>query len=53
MAANVIADTRRDIVKLRSLITGGGDAPAIREALSALETSAYRIAECMYGEAKT
>ena len=51
--ANVIADTRRDIVKLRSLITGGGDAPAIREALSALETSAYRIAECMYGEAKT
>jgi hypothetical protein len=33
------------------LIGGAGDAIAIRDALSQLEASAYRIAESMYGDA--
>jgi molecular chaperone DnaK len=47
----IIEQVRADITYLRELIGGAGDAIAIRDALSQLEASAYRIAEAMYGEA--
>jgi molecular chaperone DnaK len=46
----IIAAVRADIAELRRLIDGSGDAIAIRDALQQLETSAYRIAEAMYGD---
>jgi molecular chaperone DnaK len=49
--AQIIEQVRVDIANLRELIRGSGDAIALREALSQLEASAYRIAEAMYGEA--
>ncbi len=45
----VIEDVQRDVDALRSLVNGGGDAFAIRDALLQLEASAYKIAESMYG----
>ena len=48
--AGIIAAVRTDIATLRGLIEGSGDAIAIRDALQQLETSAYRIAEAMYGD---
>jgi molecular chaperone DnaK len=47
--AKVIKQVRDDIAYLRGLISGSGDAIAIRDALQMLEQSAYRIAEAMYG----
>ena len=47
----IIEQVRADIVYLRELIGGAGDAIAIRDALGQLEASAYRIAEAMYGDA--
>jgi molecular chaperone DnaK len=47
----IIDQVRTDITYLRELIGGAGDAIAIRDALSQLEASAYRIAEAMYGDA--
>jgi molecular chaperone DnaK len=47
----IIDQVRTDITYLRDLIGGAGDAIAIRDALSQLEASAYRIAEAMYGDA--
>ena len=49
--AAIIEQVRTDIGYLRELINGNGDAIALRDALSQLEASAYRIAESMYGEA--
>ncbi|MGF1468511.1 MAG: molecular chaperone DnaK [Sandaracinaceae bacterium] len=48
----VLSHVREDIQRLRGVLDAG-DAIAIREALQALELSAYRIAESMYGEAQT
>ncbi len=48
----IIEQVRADIVYLRELIGGAGDAIAIRDALGQLEASAYRIAESMYGDAQ-
>ncbi|MDH5676309.1 MAG: molecular chaperone DnaK [Myxococcales bacterium] len=47
--ATIIQTVREDCTYLRGLITGSGDAIAIREALEQLEQSAYSIAEAMYG----
>ncbi len=47
---SVVADTRRDIATLRGLLDQQADAIAIRDALKALEISAYRIAEHLYGK---
>ena len=47
--SEVIAEVQADIDALRALIDGEGDAVAIREGLQALELSAYKIAEAMYG----
>jgi molecular chaperone DnaK len=47
----IIEQVRSDIGYLRELIGGSGDAIALRDALSQLEASAYKIAESMYGEA--
>jgi molecular chaperone DnaK len=47
--AEIIQTVREDIEYLRELIGGSGDAISIRDALQQLETSAYRIAESMYG----
>jgi molecular chaperone DnaK len=47
----IIDQVRTDIAYLRELISGAGDAIAIRDALAQLETSAYKIAESMYGDA--
>ncbi|HKP56969.1 MAG TPA: molecular chaperone DnaK [Polyangiales bacterium] len=47
----IIEQVRTDILYLRELIGGAGDAIAIRDALGQLEASAYRIAEAMYGDA--
>ncbi len=44
----VIAEVQGDIDQLRGMLEEG-DAVAIREALQALELSAYKIAESMYG----
>jgi molecular chaperone DnaK len=49
--AAIIEQVRSDIGYLRELINGNGDAISLRDALSQLEASAYRIAESMYGEA--
>jgi len=49
--ASIIDAVREDIAYLRELISGSGDAIAIRDALQQLETSAYKIAESMYGDA--
>jgi molecular chaperone DnaK len=49
--AAIIEQVRTDIAYMRELITGGGDAIALRDALGQLEASAYRIAEAMYGDA--
>ncbi|MEM7603989.1 MAG: molecular chaperone DnaK [Myxococcota bacterium] len=46
----VITQVRDDAQALRELVDGTGDAIAIRDALQALELSAYRIAESMYAE---
>lgn len=48
----VIKEVQGDIDALRGLIDGEGDAVAIREGLQALELSAYKIAEAMYGSAE-
>ncbi|MEM9068584.1 MAG: molecular chaperone DnaK [Myxococcota bacterium] len=45
----VIAEVQVDIDQLRGLVDAEADAVAIREALLALELSAYKIAEAMYG----
>jgi molecular chaperone DnaK len=47
--AEIIEQVRADIKQLREHVEGG-DAISIREALHALELSAYRIAESMYGD---
>jgi molecular chaperone DnaK len=49
--AAIIEQVKADIGYLKDLIGGSGDAIALRDALSQLEASAYRIAEAMYGEA--
>ncbi len=46
----IIEQVRADAASLRSIVEGDGDAVAIREALQALELSAYRIAESMYAD---
>jgi molecular chaperone DnaK len=51
VAPEILDAVRADIKTLRALIDGEGDALAIKEALSQLELSAYRIAESMYGSA--
>jgi molecular chaperone DnaK len=51
VSAEILDAVRTDIAALRSLL-GEGDAIAIKEALSQLELSAYRIAESMYGGAE-
>ena len=45
----ILTEVQSDIDQLRTLIAGEGDALAIRDALQALELSAYKIAESMYG----
>jgi molecular chaperone DnaK len=49
----VIKQVQVDIDRLKQLLESAGDAVDIREALQALELSAYRIAESMYGGAST
>ena len=49
--AEVLAEVRIDVTALRDLMSNGGDAVSIREALQRLEISAYKIAESMYGGA--
>ena len=51
VAGEILDVVAADIKTLRDLIEGSGDAIAIREALQSLETSAYKIAESMYGGA--
>jgi molecular chaperone DnaK len=51
VSGKIIEAVREDIAYLRELISGSGDAIAIRDALQQLETSAYKIAESMYGDA--
>jgi len=46
----ILDDVQADIDHLKDLIEGTGDAIAVRDALAALENSAYRIAEAMYGD---
>jgi molecular chaperone DnaK len=46
----IIEHVRGDIAYLRELISGTGDAIAIRDALAQLEASAYKIAEAMYAD---
>lgn len=46
----VIAAVRTDIDVLKKLVDGSGDALAIKDGLQALELSAYKIAESMYGD---
>jgi molecular chaperone DnaK len=48
--AAILEQVRTDIAYLRELISGSGDAIALRDALAQLEASAYRIAEAMYGD---
>ena len=45
---SIIEAVQGDIQQLRSLLSGAGDAIAIRDALRQLEMSAYQIAEAMY-----
>ena len=47
--SDIIEEVAEDIGALRELLKGEGDAVSIREALQALELSAYKIAEAMYG----
>lgn len=47
---SILDDVQGDIDNLKDLIEGTGDAIAVRDALQALENSAYRIAEAMYGD---
>jgi len=47
--AEVLEEVSADIQRLKDLCAGEGDAIAIRDALQALEMSAYKIAESMYG----
>ncbi len=49
VAADILDAVAADIKTLRGLLAGSGDAIAIRDALQHLETSAYKIAESMYG----
>jgi molecular chaperone DnaK len=50
VSSDIIEEVSKDIELLRTLLKGEeGDAVDIREALQALELSAYRIAESMYG----
>jgi len=51
VAAEILDAVAADIKTLRGLLEGSGDAIAIRDALQNLETSAYKIAESMYGGA--
>ena len=47
----ILAEVQTDINTLRDLVENSGDAIRIKEALGALELSAYKIAESMYGAA--
>jgi molecular chaperone DnaK len=47
--AAIIESVREDIDYLRELLESSQDTIAIRDSLQQLETSAYRIAEAMYG----
>ena len=47
--AAIIEEVRNDVRYLRQLLDDHGDAIAIRDALQQLETSAYKIANAMYG----
>jgi molecular chaperone DnaK len=49
VSKEILDEVRIDIAELRKLLDGAGDAIAIKEALTRLELSAYRIAEAMYG----
>ncbi len=49
VSKEILDEVRIDIKELRGLLDGAGDAIAIKEALTRLELSAYRIAEAMYG----
>jgi len=51
VSAEILDQVRADIQNLRGLLDAG-DAIAIKEGLSQLELSAYRIAESMYGTAE-
>ncbi len=53
VAPSTLAEVQVDIDALRDLVENSGDVISIREALSALELSAYRIAESMYGVASS
>jgi len=46
----ILVEVQHDVDALRGLLDDGGDAISIREALQALELSAYKIAEAMYGD---
>jgi molecular chaperone DnaK len=45
----LLADVSTSCVALRKLLEGGGDLEALRAAYARLESSAFRIAESMYG----
>jgi molecular chaperone DnaK len=49
VSAEILDDVAAEAKSLRELLDGSGDAIAIRDGLQRLETSAYRIAESMYG----
>jgi len=51
VAAEILDEVAAEAKSLRALLEGSGDAIAIREGLQRLETSAYKIAESMYGGA--
>ena len=53
VSAEIIEQVVDDIAYLKELMAGSGDAIAIRDALQQLESSAYRIAEAMYGESES
>ncbi|HVI93865.1 MAG TPA: Hsp70 family protein, partial [Anaeromyxobacter sp.] len=49
LKAEDLAEIRADLDALRDILQGG-DAPAIKEALTRLEGSAYRIADAIYAQ---
>lgn len=51
VSPEVATQVQRDIFELRTLIETGGDAFSIREALTALEQSAFSMAESLYAPA--
>ena len=49
ISAELRAQLGQDVANLRAALDGNADIQSVRELFAALEASAYRIAETMYG----